>query len=207
MAEHQQDLILARAVASGDERAFTKFFDEFAARLYRFALRRLNGNADLAEEITQQTLSRAVEKLHLYRGEASLFTWLCQICRHLAIDQVRDNQRDAQRYISADDDPDVRAALESIPIETAAEPTALIERTDLARVVQAVLDQLPGNYADALEWKYIEGLEVTEIASRMRLTPLAAQSLLARARVAFRDAWTSVAGDTPGGSSIFEGAP
>jgi RNA polymerase sigma-70 factor, ECF subfamily len=205
VADHRQDLLLVRALASGDEQAFTRFFDEYAPRLYRFTLRRLRGNEDAAEELTQRTLSRAVEKLNSYRGEASLFTWLCQICWHLISDYVRDHQRDAQRYISVDDDPGLRAVLESIPIETSTEPPAIAEKSDEARLVQIVLDQLPGSYADALEWKYIEGLEVAEIASRMRVTPLAAQSLLARARVAFRNAWINVAGETLDDSSIFEG--
>jgi RNA polymerase sigma-70 factor, ECF subfamily len=57
--------------------------------------------------------------------------------------------------------------------------------------VQAILDRLPARYGDALEWKYVEGLSVMEIAERLGVGAKAAESLLTRARTAFRDAYTS----------------
>jgi RNA polymerase sigma-70 factor, ECF subfamily len=187
LTEHVQDKDLARDLARGDRQAFARFFDDYAPRLYRFALQRLNRNADAAEEVAQRTLCRAVRKIGQYRGEASLFTWLCQIC-------------------ISEDDPEARAALESLPIDTAAQPASMLERSDVARLVQAVLDHLPTHYANALEWKYIEDLEVHDIADRLQLTPLATQSLLHRARTAFRNAWQSVVGESlERGDGIREG--
>lgn len=189
MSDYLDDLKLARAMAGGDERAFLQFFDEYAPRLFRFSLRRMGGDEEAAEEVTQQALSRAVGKISLYRGEASLFTWLCQICRRAASDYLQQSRRHGQKLVSMDDDAEVNAALESMAIDTLAEPASAAERSDLARLVHIVLDYLPGHYADALEWKYIEELDVAEIATRLRVTTLAAQSLLARARTAFREAW------------------
>jgi RNA polymerase sigma-70 factor (ECF subfamily) len=48
---------------------------------------------------------------------------------------------------------------------------------------------LPARYARALEWKYGDGFSVDEIARMLGLTTIAAQSLLARARVAFKQSW------------------
>jgi len=59
------------------------------------------------------------------------------------------------------------------------------------------LDLLPGNYSDALEWKYIDGLSVVEIAERLRLSYKAAESLLTRARQAFREQYSLAAGSRP----------
>ena len=44
-----------------------------------------------------------------------------------------------------------------------------------------------------LEWKYIDSLSVNEIASRLGTTTKAAESLLTRARNAFREAFTATA--------------
>ena len=52
----------------------------------------------------------------------------------------------------------------------------------------ATLDALPGRYGEALEWKYIDGLSVREIAARLELGEKATESLLTRARESFRDA-------------------
>ena len=195
MSEHPQDLELARRLVAGDERGFAKFFDEYYPRVFRFALTRLGRDTDAADELAQRTLCRAARKLSLYRAEASLFTWLCQICRREIHDYLEVRQRDERRLVSIDDDPTVRAALESIPADLHSDPERLATRADSLRLVQVVLDYLPANYGNALEWKYVQGLAVSEIASRLEVTPLAAESLLARARRAFRDAWLSVTGD------------
>jgi RNA polymerase sigma-70 factor (ECF subfamily) len=55
------------------------------------------------------------------------------------------------------------------------------------------LDKLPPKYGDVLEWKYIEGYSVKEIALKMDLSPEAAQSLLARAKTAFREIYSTLA--------------
>ena len=59
-----------------------------------------------------------------------------------------------------------------------------------------MLDRLPARYGDVLEWKYIEGRSVEEIGQRLGVGQIAAQSQLARARVAFRDALETVFGST-----------
>jgi RNA polymerase sigma-70 factor, ECF subfamily len=206
MAEHPHDLDLARRLAAGDEPGFARFFDEYYPRLYRFALARLSGDQDAADEMAQRTLCRACRKLHLYRGEASLFTWLCQICRHEIHDHAELRTRDAQRLVSIDDDPAMRAALESLPAESSNDPAIAVAHADAAHLVRVVLDYLPSRYGDALEWKYVEGIAVKEIATRLSVTPLAAESLLGRARRAFREAWLTVTGERLPESVSGEGA-
>lgn len=207
MAEHPDDLALAKRLASGEPRAFADFFDGYFPRLYRFALTRLNSDADAAEEATQRTLCRAVRKFELYRGEASLLTWLCQICRHEIADMLEAHARAFVRPPGAigEDGPELRARLESIPAGEGSDPVTLAVRDDRRRLVQATLDHLPWRYGDVLEWKYIEGLRVEEIARRLEVTPLAAESLLARARRAFRSAWQSVAGEPLPAADLAEG--
>jgi RNA polymerase sigma-70 factor (ECF subfamily) len=195
--EHSQDLALARRLATGEPRAFAGFFDEYFPRLYRFALARLRSDADAAEEATQRTLCRAVRKFELYRGEASLLTWLCQICRHEMADMLEADARQQARPPTTlrEESPEIRARLESLPADESSDPVVLAARTDRQQLVQATLDHLPCRYGDVLEWKYIEGVRVEEIARRLEVTPLAAESLLARARRAFRSAWQSVTGE------------
>lgn len=191
--QHEQRLV--RRMLGGDERAFTEFFNEYFSRVYRFALPRVNGDANAAEEVVQATLTKAMQKLDSYRGEASLFTWICQICRHQVADYIRANRRRTDRVVLLEDNPGVRAALDSISAPEFDEPETRYGSGEVRRLVQSVLDRLPARYGDALEWKYVEGLSVDEIANRMQIGPTAAQSLLARARRAFREALDTVFGD------------
>lgn len=70
------DRLLAGRMLRGDEEAFAAFMDAHMGPLFRFAMRRTDGDADAAEEIVQMTLCAAVRKLGTFRGEASLLTWL-----------------------------------------------------------------------------------------------------------------------------------
>jgi RNA polymerase sigma-70 factor (ECF subfamily) len=72
--------LVARAIR-GDDRAFSELFEIYFPRLFRFALRRV-ADEDAAEDIVQSTLVKAMRSLSSWRGEASLFTWLCTLCRH-----------------------------------------------------------------------------------------------------------------------------
>ena len=172
-----------------DEGAFDEFFADYFPRLFRFAILRVR-DQDAAEDIVQNSLIAAVRHLGSWRGEASLFTWLCTICRR---EIAAWEKRTSRRVIVslADDDPGLRAALESIGAAADA-PDAGLARADTGRIVQLVLDHLPPRYSRALEWKYLEELSVDDIAGRLQCTPKAAESLLTRARAAFRDAFAAV---------------
>jgi RNA polymerase sigma-70 factor, ECF subfamily len=185
-SEHADRFLVARLLR-GDEEAFAELFDRNFGPLYRFALPRV-ADEDAAEEVVQTTLCRAVRKLAGYRGEAALLTWLTTICRH-EIATYFERRKKAPPMIDLSDDlPEIRAALESLGAEET------VQRREVARLVHVVLDRLPGRYGDALEWKYLDGLTVAEIAERLTLAPKAAESLLTRARVAFRDAFRAAYG-------------
>src|SRR5688572_22925726 len=99
---------------AGEEPAFAAFFETYFARVYRFALPRLNGDVEAARDVVQATLSKAIRKVAQYRGEASMFTWICQICRREIVDYVRARRRQGEKVIRIDDRPELRAAIEAI---------------------------------------------------------------------------------------------
>lgn len=182
------DTVLVRRLLAGEEAAFDEFFAEYFPRVYRFALARLDGDANAAEEVAQTTLSKAMEKLHTYRGEAALFTWLCAICRRdIAASRQRTGR--AAEVPLLEDEPATRAALEAFAAAAGDDPESQLRRRELTRLVQATLDHLPGQYGDALEWRYAEGLSVEEVGSKLGVGYKAAESLLSRARRAFRESF------------------
>ncbi|MCB1710038.1 MAG: sigma-70 family RNA polymerase sigma factor [Halioglobus sp.] len=181
-----RDRRLARQILAGDERALRSFMDEYFPRLYRYARHRLGNEADV-DDVVQITLSQAARRLETYRGEATLLTWLVQICRHEISRQLRQNNRDADMMEPFLNDELLRAAVESIEVSQGDCPESANRRSQLISLVQFTLDQLPEKYARALELKYIEGFNSSEIADQLRISDEATQSLLARARRAFRD--------------------
>ena len=188
------DADLVRRMLAGEQAAFTALFDSPFPRVYRFALPRVGRDEDAAREVVQRTMIKAMRKLDQYRGEASLFTWTCQICRHEVADHVRSQRRGSDKVVLIEDSEEVRAALESVAAPPGDDPLRRCDRAELGRLIQSILDRLPARYGEALEWKYIEGSSVDEIGQRLGIGTTAAQSLLARARVAFREGLEAVLG-------------
>jgi RNA polymerase sigma-70 factor (ECF subfamily) len=181
---------LVTRMLAGEERAFEAFFEAYFAPMFRFALQRLDGNEDAAEEVVQAALARAVTKLESWRGEAALLTWLFTFCRHEISAWWRKSKREPVMF--AEDLPQIEAVLDALAVEDA---ESRASRGETARLVQVALDRLPRHYGDVLEWKYIETISVNEIASRLGIGTKAAESQLTRARAAFRDAFTALAAE------------
>lgn len=186
------DRRLVERLLTGEQAAFNEFFAQYFGRLYRFAQTRLQ-NEDAAGEVVQETLCRALRNLQSFRGEAALFTWLCQICRSQLSDYFERQARHAKRFVPVEDDPSIQAALDSLEVP-GGDPADISQRNEVLRWVQVVLDRLPANYGNALEWKYIEGISVEEISQRLGIAHAAAQSLLQRARLAFREMFEELYG-------------
>ncbi|MFN7963688.1 MAG: sigma-70 family RNA polymerase sigma factor [Thermoanaerobaculia bacterium] len=181
----QEERCLVERMLGGDEGAMEEFAAGYLPGLYRFALARLGGNRELAQEIVQATSVKALDRLFSYRGEAPLAGWLAACC----LNEIRMHfrrYRSQPRWIELDaDGPPGRP--EPVATEPGAD-CALATREEAERVHRA-LDQLPPRYARALEWKYWERLSVEEIAGRLGLGAKAAESLLSRARAAFRQGY------------------
>lgn len=192
MMVYLDDKKLVKKLLAGEERAFDQFFDENFARLYRFALSRLSDDPDAAREVAQISLTRAIRKLHTYRAESALFTWLCAICRNETSDWLAKQGRYRQHIVLTEDFPDIRAAVDSLKAPEQMSPERHYRRVELLRLIQVALDRLPARYGDVLEWKYIEGHSTREIAERLDIGAEAAQSLLARAKRAFADVYSSL---------------
>jgi RNA polymerase sigma-70 factor, ECF subfamily len=187
-----EDRALVRRLRAGDEEAFEHFFETYFQPLFRFALARVDQDVELAKEMTQATLCKVVEKLGTYRGEAALFSWLCSICRF----EISGHFRRARRlpptvHLVEEGDP-LRGVLESLATD-AGDPESALLRREVARLVHVTVDHLPPHYGQVLEWKYSDGLSVKQIAELLGTSPKAAESLLTRARQAFRDGFASLA--------------
>lgn len=185
------DRHLVGRMLAGDEQAFEEFFNNYFPRLYRFALIKLNQDPDEAEEVVQETLCKAVSKLKTYRGEARLFSWLCTFCRHEIFSFYEGKKGPSRQVGFIEDTPGTWTAFHSPGGLVGESPEKALDRRETARMVHVTLDRIPSRYGYALKWKYFEGLSVKEVATRLGFSSKAAESLLTRARRAFRHAFSS----------------
>jgi len=193
MPVYLDDKRLVKQLLAGDQKAFDRFFEDNFARLYRFAIVRLSDDPEGAREVVQIALTRAVRKLHTYRAESALFTWLCAICRNEISDWLSKQGRYRDHIVLVEDFPEVQAAVDSFQAPLADSPERHYQRVEALRLIQVALDRLPAKYGNVLEWKYVEGHSVKEISMRLDIGTEATQSLLARAKRAFADVYGALA--------------
>ena len=187
-ADHAADLDLAKRMLEGEEEAFATFGERYFKALYRFAAARLDGDRDLTRELVQTALAKALAKLDTYRGDSSLLTWLCACCRNEILMHFRHRRAAPVGLELAEElDPAVGSFA-----QRPRDPEVALLKQEKAHLVHVALDALPAHYAQALEWKYLDRLPVEEIAARLDLRPKAAESLLTRARLAFRSSYESL---------------
>jgi RNA polymerase sigma-70 factor (ECF subfamily) len=182
-----EDLALVRRMRDGDESAFEMFASHYVPALFRFATARLRDEPELARDVVQNTICHVIERLDGYRGESALFTWLAACCRNEIAAHFRRRQ---SRPVLVTIEPEAAAEIESPSLG----PEDLLLVADSRALVHLALDHLAPTYAAALEWKYFHGESVENIASRLRLSTKAAESLLTRARAAFRETYRTLHG-------------
>ncbi len=185
---YEADRELVAKMLAGEQRAFDVFFDSSAQRLAAFAARRSGLDGASLEDVVQNALIKAVGNLAHYRGEAALFTWLSGICLH----ELADVRRKAARrpaHVSLYETGTIQDAISHLRAADHEEPVAQLDAEQQGAAVMRILEALPERYALVLEAKYGDGLTVSAIARQLGLSMIAVQSLLARARDAFREKW------------------
>lgn len=69
-----------------------KYYRENGRKVFLY-LMTLCGNADTAEELTQETFYRALRSVNKYKGESSVYTWLCGIARNAWLEELQKRTR------------------------------------------------------------------------------------------------------------------
>ena len=172
------DRELVRLMLAGNERAFSEFFATYFPRSIPLRAAAAEPQRGHGQGRRPDDPDQGDAQPRQFRGEAAMFTWLCQICRREVADQVRSQRRHSGKVVLIEDSEEVRLALESIEAPAADDPLRRYDGAELKRLVHAVLDRLPGRYGEALEWKYVEGRSVEEIGDLLGIGHTAAQSLL-----------------------------
>lgn len=69
-----------------------QIYQAHARTVYKFLLSQCH-DADLAEELTQETFCQAVRSIDRFKGDCKVSVWLCQIAKHLYYDHLKHQKR------------------------------------------------------------------------------------------------------------------
>lgn len=171
--EYREDSALARGLKIGNRHAWGQFYDQYAAALFRFVMTRQECHKDVAEDVAQDVIVVAMERIATYdprRG--SLWAWLCGIAVNKSRESLRTRNRDSRLQER------VKGRLSFQGCRTGSESADALDALIL----------LDPRHQEILSLKYVDGYSVREIAERLGLSEKAVESRLTRARSAFRKA-------------------
>jgi len=179
----------------GDEQAICELVDASLEPLFRFSFYRVGRNRHLCEEVVQETILRAIAELPSYQPQRSannVLPWLTGLARNeIRRALSRELATSSLETIWARMDEELRTIfgrLESSPLAD-----DVLVREETREMVNATMSQLPQHYREALEAKYVSRHSVREIATQRSTSEKAIESLLTRARQAFRETFLALA--------------
>lgn len=172
----QNDNELAKRIKNGDQNTFKILYVRYSDLLFAYILHHLNKDKETTADIWQDTWAIAIEKIESFQHKSSIFTWLCGIAKNKISDHYRDTKNKEQFQQTEKLQVDIDS--EELEIELAdAETTADVIN---------VLAELSDEYRFLLMAKYIENKNIDEISRVIDKSYKATESMLTRAREAFR---------------------
>jgi RNA polymerase sigma-70 factor (ECF subfamily) len=181
----EDELTLARRVASGDRRAFELLMRRHNRRLYRLARASLRDDSE-AKDALQEAYLNAYRAIGSFRGDATLSTWLSRlVLNECAVRQRRSaRRRDIIPLISSE-----ASATETENVADLAEgPDHAAARTQMRGILESKVGRLPESLRLVFVLRAVEELSVAETAEALGLTQEAVRMRHFRAKGLLREA-------------------
>jgi len=174
-------------VREDDATAFEELMLRYQGRVLS-VLRHVVGNQDLAEDLTQDVFLRVFRARKTYTPGSKFSTWLFTIANNVALNAIRRQKRkpEYQFTTTGTSTSSMPTIDNTVPENSALMPTRQIDHQEMRETVRLAIETLSENQRMAILLNKFEGMNYTDIAQVMKLTPQAVKSLLCRARVNLR---------------------
>ena len=165
---------LIQRILNGEGERYAILVERYQDALFRHAVGMV-GDSDAAADLVQDSLVKAYTRLHTCNEPSRFAAWVFRILRNRCRDWLK-NRR--QHTVELRDDTATTADHE--------DPVAVLERTELGRVVESALARLPEAQREAFLLKHVEGLSYEEMAVRLETGISALKMRVMRAREALQ---------------------
>jgi len=176
MAKVSEEQILVERFGSGEDSAFDRIVERYAAEVAALANRLLGWPQDV-DDIVQDVFMAAFTGLRRFRGDCRLRTWLFTI----TINKCRRHRRRLGR-------------MRSVPIDETTPNLCLNEHAEMMAIDTETLAQvrravraLPARYREVVVLRYLQGLETPEICRLLGINTNTLNVRLNRARKRLKD--------------------
>ena len=178
-----KDLALVSRARGGDGEAFSTLVRRYHERIYN-TVYALVGDADDADDLTQEAFIRAYRSLSGFRGRSQFYTWLYRISVNCCLDWMKSPSRRRSDLSLERDRWEGREDSRQAP---PADTDQSVERRELQGILEAALDSLQEEYRATIVLREIDGLAYEEIAGILGCCVGTVKSRLVRARSRLRE--------------------
>ncbi|MCK5879766.1 MAG: RNA polymerase sigma factor [Holophagae bacterium] len=165
---------------SGDEDAFTEFFDQYQNTIYNFGIR-FCGNPEDASDILQETLINTFKYIRNFKGNAKLTTWLYRVASNACLQKRR---KEGGQESSLDELLEISHEAGS---DNRYHPHEKLEQKEASKIIENAILKLPANYRIPFLLREVERLPHHEIAEILETSLSNAKVRVHRARLMLRD--------------------
>jgi RNA polymerase sigma-70 factor, ECF subfamily len=176
--------LVARA-QRGDKRAFELLVEKYQRKLARLLSRFIRDPAEV-EDVTQEAFIKAYRALPAFRGDSAFYTWLYRIGINTAKNYLMAMGRRAptSTEVEAEEAEGFEEGEQLRDINT---PESMLLSNEIAKTVNATIEQLPEELRTAIQMREIEGMSYEDIAKAMDCPIGTVRSRIFRAREAIAE--------------------
>lgn len=160
-SEAADEASIVRRVAGGDREAFVPLMRRYNRRLFRLARATL-GDATEAEDALQDAYLDAYRAIGGFRGDSSLSTWLSRLVLNQCLARQRRTHR-RENVVPIVSSESHRSSVDGV-VDNAEPPDRTYDRSQMRRVLEQNVAELPEIFRVAFVLRSVEELSVEETA-------------------------------------------
>jgi RNA polymerase sigma-70 factor (ECF subfamily) len=185
MSDRDIDRQLVARAQRGDKQAFELLVEKYQRKLARLLSRFIRDPAEV-EDVTQEAFIKAYRALPAFRGDSAFYTWLYRIGINTAKNYLMAMGRRAptSTEVEAEEAEGFEEGEQLRDINT---PESMLLSNEIARTVNATIEQLPEELRTAIQMREIEGMSYEDIAKAMDCPIGTVRSRIFRAREAIAE--------------------
>jgi RNA polymerase sigma-70 factor (ECF subfamily) len=169
------------AILGGEIQLYHELIRPYERSVYVMALSYLKNEAD-AEDVAQEAIVRAFQKLSSFRAESRFSTWLISITINVARTHLR--RQALVRMEPLDQLPDEDKAISPALLRDWREiPSEAVEREEVRKLIQQAVEMLPDIYREVFLLRDIEELTIVETAEMLNISIPSVKVRLHRGRM------------------------
>ncbi|HTL43155.1 MAG TPA: RNA polymerase sigma factor [Vicinamibacterales bacterium] len=165
---------------------FESLMRRYNTRLFRVARAILRDDAE-AEDAVQDAYLQAYRKLHEFRGDSQVSTWLTRVVVNAALMRVRKQKRGVVVQLQR---PAAQGSETPMDVEDrrAASPSEVTFRAEVRRILERRIDELPLAFRTVFVMRDVQDMSVQETADALGIPEATVRTRLFRARGMLREA-------------------